>query len=73
MDKKDKALVHYEKAAKLEPSNLIFQKNLAESYWIGFGRLEDAMNLYVNIIAAYPDDAEALLAIGCLCDKLEKS
>ena len=73
MDKKDKALVHYETAAKLEPSNLIFQKNLAESYWIGFGRLEDAMNLYVNIIAAYPDDAETLLAIGCLCDKLEKS
>jgi glycosyltransferase involved in cell wall biosynthesis/Flp pilus assembly protein TadD len=73
MDEKDNALAHYEKAAKLEPSNLTFQKNLAECYWVGFGRLQDAMNIYVNIITAYPEDAEALLAIGCLCDKMEKS
>jgi tetratricopeptide (TPR) repeat protein/glycosyltransferase involved in cell wall biosynthesis len=69
---KDKALAHYDTAVKLEPSNLTFQKNLAECYWIGFGRLDDALSVYVNIIAAYPEDAETLLAIGCLCDKLEK-
>ena len=64
---KQEALECYQKAAQLEPSNMTFQKNLADCYWIGFGRLEDALKIYVDIMTAHPEDVETLLATGKIC------
>ena len=40
---KEKALEHYEQAARLEPENATFQKNLADFYYVELERVEEAM------------------------------
>jgi tetratricopeptide (TPR) repeat protein len=67
---RQEALERYQKAANLEPSNLTFQKNLADCYWVGFGRYEDALKIYVDVLSAYPEDLETLLATGNVCMSL---
>jgi len=64
---RQEALERYENAARLEPSNMTFQKNLADCYWVGFGRYEDALKIYVDVLSAYPEDLETLHATGRLC------
>jgi Flp pilus assembly protein TadD len=64
---KQAALKYHQRAVQLEPANLTFQKNLADCYWIGFGRLEDALKIYTGILSAHPEDVETLLAIGKAC------
>jgi tetratricopeptide (TPR) repeat protein len=73
-DEKDgeKALAHYEEAVRLDPENTTFLKNLADFYYVAEGRTEDAMRLYVKILAANPEDLETLLVIGGICEALEK-
>lgn len=61
------ALRSYQTAARLEPGNLTFQRNLADLYWVALGRLEDALNIYVDIMTAHPEDVETLLAMGKIC------
>ncbi|MDB4264704.1 tetratricopeptide repeat protein, partial [bacterium] len=69
---KEKALTHYERAAHLEPGNAIFQKNLADFYFVEQGRVEDALKIYVDVLAAYPEDIETLLITGHICVSLRK-
>ena len=69
---KEKALVHYEHVAQLEPENPVFQKNLADFYYVEQGRVEEAMELYVKVLAANPTDIETLLILGHICVSLEK-
>jgi tetratricopeptide (TPR) repeat protein len=64
------ALERYEKAARLEPSNATFQKNLADCYWVGFERYEEALKIYVDLLSAYPEEMEVLHATGKLCLEL---
>jgi tetratricopeptide (TPR) repeat protein len=64
---KQAALAYYQRAVQLEPVNLTFRKNLADCYWVGFGRLEDALRIYVDILKAQPEDLETLLATGKVC------
>ena len=64
---RQEALERYENAARLEPSNMTFQKNLADCYWVGFGRYKDALKIYVDVLSAYPEDLETLHATGRLC------
>lgn len=64
---KQAALTYYQKAVGLQPGNTAFQKNLADCYWIGFGQVEDALKIYVDILKAQPEDIEPLLATGKLC------
>lgn len=71
--KKQEALEHYQKAVQLEPSDMTFQKNLADCYWVGFSRHEDALKIYVDILTASPKDLETLLATGKLCHSLRRS
>ena len=66
------ALLSYQTAARLEPSNLRFQKNLADLYWIGLGRIEEALKIYVDIMATHPEDVETLLATGKICLSLNQ-
>ena len=69
---KEKALQFYEKAVQLDPENMIFQKNLADFYYVELGRVEDALQIYVKILEVHPDDVETLLITGHICVALEK-
>lgn len=63
---------HYEKAVEIEPGNTVFRKNLADFYCVEQGRVEEAMQIYVDLLALEPDDIEVLMTLGQICEKLEK-
>ena len=67
---KDRALRHYEQAARLEPGNGTFRKNLADFYWVEQGRTEDALKIYVRVLEDSPQDIEALTAVARVCAAL---
>ena len=69
---KERALTYYEKAVVLNPENINFQKNLADFYFVELGRTEDAISIYIKVLAAHPEDIEALLAISNFCLTVEK-
>ena len=69
---KEKALQFYEKAVQLDPENMVFQKNLADFYYVELGRVEDAARIYVKILEANPEDVETLLISGHICVSLHK-
>ncbi|MEJ2098717.1 MAG: tetratricopeptide repeat protein [Desulfobacterales bacterium] len=69
---KEKARDHYERATRLMPENINFQKNLADFYCIELGRIEDALKIYVSILKTDPQDVETLMATGLICKALEK-
>jgi GT2 family glycosyltransferase/Flp pilus assembly protein TadD/glycosyltransferase involved in cell wall biosynthesis len=69
---KEKAFYHYEKAVQLEPENTVFQKNLADFYYVEMGRVEEALEIYVRILKTDPQDVEALMATGQICKAFEK-
>lgn len=69
-DSKDKSLVHYEEAVRLEPDNPVYQKNLADFYFIVLGRIEDALEIYLKVLTEDPTDIETLMAAGHICKVL---
>ena len=69
---KDKALNHYQQGAQLQPENITFQKNLADFYYVELGRVEEAMQIYVKVLNANPEDIETLLVLAHICVTLEK-
>ena len=69
---KEKALEHYEQAARLEPENGTFQKNLADFYYVELGCVEEAMERYVKVLGIDPTDIDVLLILGSICVSLEK-
>jgi tetratricopeptide (TPR) repeat protein len=69
---KEKALNHYEQAARLEPHNLNFQKNLADFYFVESGRIEDALAVYNKVLEVDFGDVEALMSMGLICEALER-
>ena len=69
---KESALKLYEQAVIFNPENINFQKNLADFYFVELGRTEDAIQIYIKVLAAHPDDIEALLAICKFCANVGK-
>ncbi len=69
---KDKALNCYEAAARLEPGNNTFQKNLADFYYVEQGRMEDALQIYVKVLENDPEEVETLMILGHFCVALQK-
>jgi tetratricopeptide (TPR) repeat protein len=69
---KERALKHYEKAVQLESGNITFKKNLADFYYVEQGRIEDALKLYVDVLATHPEDVETLLITGHICVGLQR-
>jgi len=67
---REKALVHYEKAVAIDPTNRTALKNLADLYWTVSERTEDALRLYNSVLTLDPDDVEALSAVGSICIRL---
>jgi tetratricopeptide (TPR) repeat protein len=70
---KNRAREHYEQAAQLEPEDITFQKNLADFYCVELGQYENAMQIYIKVLEKYPEDIETLMAIGYICETLDKS
>jgi tetratricopeptide (TPR) repeat protein len=70
---KNRALDHYEKAVQYDSNNTTFQKNLSDFYCIEQGKFEKAMRIYVKILENYPQDVETLIAVGYICENLDKT
>ena len=66
----DKALTHFRRAVALAPARTLFQKNLADHFAGSQNRFQDALEIYVNLLAADPYDVEALTATGQVCAAL---
>lgn len=62
-----KSRQHHEEAARLQPANKIFQKNLADLLYMEFYEFEEALNIYVRLQAKAPQDIEILKAIASIC------
>jgi tetratricopeptide (TPR) repeat protein len=69
---KEKALCHYQQAAHLQPENVTLQKNLADFLFVEMEKLEEALQIYVDILATHPEDVETLLISGHICVVLKK-
>jgi tetratricopeptide (TPR) repeat protein/glycosyltransferase involved in cell wall biosynthesis len=69
---KEKSRQHYGRAVELMPDNINFQKNLADFLFVEEGKVEEALQIYVNILATHPDDMEMLLITGHICVALKK-
>ncbi|MDH3883092.1 MAG: glycosyltransferase, partial [Desulfobacterales bacterium] len=69
---KEKALHHYRQAANLQPENMTLQKNLADFLFVELEKVEEALQIYVDILASHPDDVETLLISGHICVALKK-
>ncbi|MFA7403407.1 MAG: tetratricopeptide repeat protein [Pelobacteraceae bacterium] len=67
------ALAHHEKANRLQPDNSTFRKNLADFYAVELGWLDDAVDIYLDILKRNPRDTEALIALGRLGCAMEGS
>jgi tetratricopeptide (TPR) repeat protein len=69
---KEKALKHCKQATDLDPENTTFQKNLADSYYLDAGYIEEALRIYLALLEKDPVDTETLLILGQICVSLEK-
>lgn len=65
-----KALAHYEKAHKLEPSNITYRKNLADFYFVELDWTDDAIHTYLDILKDNPFDVETLNALGTISSQV---
>lgn len=54
----------YEQAVKLEPGNAAFQKNLADLYFVEFGKSDDAISIYLELLRKDPRNVETLENLG---------
>ncbi len=69
---KEEALVHYEAAVLHAPENTTFQKNLADFYYAEQGRIQEGLEMYLNILEALPEDRETLIKAGHICVSLNR-
>lgn len=69
-ENKLKSLAHYEKAHRLDPSNITYRKNLADFYFVELEWTGDAINTYLDILKDNPFDLEVLNALGTISLKL---
>ncbi|MBL0712169.1 MAG: glycosyltransferase, partial [Desulfosarcina sp.] len=72
LQKKKEALDFYGKASALEPTNTVFQKNLADHLYFSMGKDEEALAVYVRILQNNPSDAETLLCLAHICIKNDR-
>jgi len=57
----------YERAVELQPANSGFRKNLADLYFAEFGKVDDAIGIYLELLKAHPRDLETLSGLGQIC------
>ena len=69
---KDRALAYYQEAVRLEPLNSVYQKNLADLYYVELGRTQEALEIYLSVLQEDPTDIETLMAAGYICMDLNR-
>jgi Flp pilus assembly protein TadD len=69
----DDAQKQHETAARLDPGNVVFQKNLAEYYSVVRGQNEDALRILVDVLRKNPRDADTLMSIGKICEMMGRA
>jgi tetratricopeptide (TPR) repeat protein len=69
---KEKALEHYRRAVELDPSAIVYKRNLADLLFIAGGDAEGALQTYVALLKDHPTDIETLSAIAQVCGSLGK-
>lgn len=62
----DEAVACYEKAIDCDPSNPLFQKNLADVYYTTFGKTDEAIAIYTKLLKENPKDTELLAALAII-------
>ncbi len=67
-----KALFHLRKSVDLEPENALFQKSLADYYYIKLGEPEEALRTYKKVLSLSPDDIDVLLLAGNISTSLRR-
>ena len=68
----DKSLEYHRKAAELLPSEFIYLKNLADFLLAVKGESKEAMEIYNRILSVDPEDVDALLGVGVICQTIQK-
>ena len=63
---------HYKQAVEIEPANPVYRKNLADFYCIEQGRIEEALRMYVDLLAVNPQDVDVLMSLRLICAALER-
>jgi Flp pilus assembly protein TadD len=71
-DDQGKALFHLRKSVDLEPENAVFQKSLADYYYIKLGETEEALRTYKKVLSLSPDDTDALILAGNISTSLSR-
>lgn len=61
-----KSLAHYERAHKLDPTNITYRKNLADFYFVELEWTGEAIHSYLEILKDNPFDTETLNALGSI-------
>lgn len=56
----------YEKARQSDPSNPLFQKNLADLYYTRLGRTDEAIEIYTQLLKTHPKDTELLTSLAII-------
>ncbi|UFS72440.1 tetratricopeptide repeat protein [Geomonas sp. RF6] len=69
---KEKALAHYRKAAELAPENSVFQKNLADFYFVEGDNPDGAIAIYLAELRKEPRNVETLMSLGKICEMLQR-
>jgi tetratricopeptide (TPR) repeat protein len=65
----DEAVVFFEKALALDPSDAVTRRNLAASYW-QLGKLPEARKNLETVLEAHPDDTWSVLLLGMVSEDL---
>jgi tetratricopeptide (TPR) repeat protein len=61
---KGKTLQYYQKSVALEPENAIFQKCLADFYYVILGQVEEALEHYARALSSDAENIDTLLMLG---------
>jgi tetratricopeptide (TPR) repeat protein len=51
---------------------MTFQKNLADFYFVKTGNIKKALEMYLDVLTAHPEDLESLMNIGLVCLSLNR-
>ncbi len=68
----ERACIHLKKAAALKPGDTLFQKSLADLFYKDLNRMDDALKIYLGILAAHPTDIETLRIMTDICITLKR-
>ena len=69
---KEKALEHFLAAAREAPTDPAVQKTLADFYYVGLGKTDEAFRAYQAVLALKPDNIETLQMLGNLCTSMKR-